>query len=90
MAALTGGGARIRPGEASLAHNGVLFLDELPEFSAQSLESLRQPLETGEITVARADRSAGGCAPRRRRSPGPGGRSPGRAPRAGRGRERLR
>ena len=54
MAALTGGGARIRPGEASLAHNGVLFLDELPEFSAQALDSLRQPLETGEITVARA------------------------------------
>lgn len=44
MAALTGGGVRIKPGEVSLAHNGVLFLDELPEFSAQALDSLRQPL----------------------------------------------
>src|SRR5690606_31883778 len=48
------GGLRARPGEASLAHNGVLFLDELPEYSAQALDSLRQPLETGEIVVARA------------------------------------
>jgi len=55
MAALTGGGLRVRPGEVSLAHNGVLFLDELPEFSAQALDSLRQPLETGEVTVARAN-----------------------------------
>ena len=55
MAALTGGGLRARPGEASLAHNGVLFLDELPEYSAQALDSLRQPLETGEIVVARAN-----------------------------------
>jgi magnesium chelatase family protein len=55
MAALTGGGVRIKPGEVSLAHNGVLFLDELPEFSAQALDSLRQPLETGEVTVARAN-----------------------------------
>ena len=55
MAALTGGGPRARPGEVSLAHNGVLFLDELPEFSAQALDSLRQPLETGEIVVARAN-----------------------------------
>ena len=55
MAALTGGGHRARPGEASLAHNGVLFLDELPEFSAQALDSLRAPLETGEIVVARAN-----------------------------------
>ncbi|MGA0603600.1 YifB family Mg chelatase-like AAA ATPase [Caulobacter sp. KR2-114] len=55
MAALTGGGTRVRPGEVSLAHNGVLFLDELPEFSAQALDSLRQPLETGEVTVARAN-----------------------------------
>ena len=52
MAALTGGGLRAKPGEASLAHNGVLFLDELPEYSAQALDSLRQPLETGEIGVA--------------------------------------
>jgi magnesium chelatase family protein len=55
MAALTGGGLRARPGEASLAHNGVLFLDELPEFAPQALDSLRQPLETGEIIVARAN-----------------------------------
>lgn len=55
MAALTGGGHRAKPGEASLAHNGVLFLDELPEYSAQALDSLRQPLETGEIVVARAN-----------------------------------
>ncbi len=55
MAALTGGGLRARPGEVSLAHNGVLFLDELPEFSAQALDSLRAPLETGEVSVARAN-----------------------------------
>jgi magnesium chelatase family protein len=55
MAALTGGGLRAKPGEASLAHNGVLFLDELPEFGAQALDSLRQPLETGEVIVARAN-----------------------------------
>jgi len=55
MAALTGGGHKARPGEASLAHNGVLFLDELPEYSAQALDSLRAPLETGEIVVARAN-----------------------------------
>jgi magnesium chelatase family protein len=54
MAALTGGGPKAKPGEVSLAHNGVLFLDELPEFSAQALDSLRQPLETGEVMVARA------------------------------------
>ncbi|MEO7026140.1 MAG: YifB family Mg chelatase-like AAA ATPase [Caulobacteraceae bacterium] len=55
MAALTGGGLKVKPGEVSLAHNGVLFLDELPEFSAQALDSLRQPLETAEVTVARAN-----------------------------------
>lgn len=55
MAALTGGGLRARPGEVSLAHNGVLFLDELPEFASQALDSLRQPLETGEVIVARAN-----------------------------------
>jgi len=55
MAALTGGGLKAKPGEVSLAHNGVLFLDELPEFGAQALDSLRQPLETGEVVVARAN-----------------------------------
>jgi magnesium chelatase family protein len=55
MAALTGGGMRAKPGEVSLAHNGVLFLDELPEFSPQALDSLRQPLETGDVVVARAN-----------------------------------
>ena len=55
MAALVGGGSRARPGEVSLAHNGVLFLDELPEFSPQALDALRQPLETGECIIARAN-----------------------------------
>ncbi len=54
MAALVGGGSRARPGEVSLAHHGVLFLDELPEFSPQALDALRQPLESGECVIARA------------------------------------
>lgn len=55
MAALVGGGRHAKPGEISLAHGGGLFLDELPEFSRQALDALRQPIETGRVEVARAE-----------------------------------
>jgi len=55
MAALVGGGPHAKPGEISLAHHGVLFLDELPEFQPQTLDSLRQPIETGEVAISRAN-----------------------------------
>ncbi len=53
MPAMIGGGTKAKPGEISLAHNGILFLDELPEFTRQVIDSLRQPIETGDVTVSR-------------------------------------
>jgi magnesium chelatase family protein len=92
QAALTGGGHRARPGEVSLAHRGVLFLDELPEFPRQTLDSLRQPMESGRTTVARAAahityparfQLVAAMNPCRCGYLGEGGRECGRAPRCG-------
>jgi magnesium chelatase family protein len=92
QAALSGGGQRARPGEVSLAHRGVLFLDELPEFPRQALEALRQPMESGRTTVSRAAahityparfQLVAAMNPCRCGYLGEGGRECGRAPRCG-------
>ena len=92
QAALSGGGHRARPGEVSLAHRGVLFLDELPEFPRQALEALRQPMESGRTTVSRAAahityparfQLVAAMNPCRCGYLGDGGRECGRAPRCG-------
>jgi magnesium chelatase family protein len=92
QAALSGGGHRARPGEVSLAHRGVLFLDELPEFPRQALEALRQPMESGRTTVSRAAahityparfQLVAAMNPCRCGYLGEGGRECGRAPRCG-------
>lgn len=91
-AAIAGGGARAKPGEISLAHCGVLFLDEMPEFPRATLEALRTPLETGQTTVSRAAahityparfQLIGAMNPCRCGYLGDGGRECGRAPRCG-------
>jgi hypothetical protein len=92
MAAISGGGNRARPGEVSLAHRGVLFMDEMPEFPRATLEALRQPLEAGQTTVARAAAHVtyparfqliGALNPCRCGYLGDGARECGRAPRCG-------
>ena len=91
-AAISGGGARAKPGEISLAHRGVLFLDEMPEFPRATLEALRAPMETGQTTVSRAAAHVtyparfqliGAMNPCRCGYLGDGGRECGRAPRCG-------
>jgi magnesium chelatase family protein len=92
MAAIAGGGNRARPGEVSLAHRGVLFMDEMPEFPRVTLEALRQPLEAGHTTVSRAAahityparfQLVGAMNPCRCGYLGDGARECGRAPRCG-------
>jgi magnesium chelatase family protein len=92
MAAISGGGNRARPGEVSLAHRGVLFMDEMPEFPRATLEALRQPLEAGQTTVSRAAAHVtyparfqliGALNPCRCGYLGDGARECGRAPRCG-------